>query len=60
MQDLQLNLTIEQEFMLQTYVNNASQLSAEEARKLLIEAAKLCMVKDNVIRQLMKQTPEDN
>lgn len=53
--DLPLQLTIEQEFNLKLYTEQARQLSAEQAQDMLIEVMRQTMIKDNVLRHLMKR-----
>jgi Phycobilisome degradation protein nblA len=49
-----LKLTLEQEFQLKLVEESAQEISHEEALSLLIQTSKLLMIKDNVIRSLMK------
>jgi hypothetical protein len=49
-----LKLTLEQEFQLRLVEESAQEISHEEALSLLIQTSKLLMIKDNVIRSLMK------
>ena len=55
--DFQFNmdLSLEQKFRMQTFENSIRAMNPEEARSLLIEASKLLMVKDNIIKGLMKK-----
>jgi Phycobilisome degradation protein nblA len=48
------NLTLEQEFQMQLLASSASQLDREQMLNLLLQNLRLTMVKDNVIRELMK------
>lgn len=52
---LNLNLTMEQEFRFKLFSESIQAMDSAEARSLLIEASKLLMVKDNIIKELMKQ-----
>ena len=52
-----LELTLEQEFHLKTLQDSLGKLTKEQAGNLLIEATRLIMVKDNVIKQLLKAAP---
>jgi hypothetical protein len=49
-----LQLSLEQEFALMQYEKQVTTVSQAQAQELLIEAFRLLMVKDNVIRSLMK------
>ena len=52
---LDMDLTIEQEFKMQVFKESIQVMNPEEARNLLLEASKLLMIKDNIIRGLMKR-----
>lgn len=43
-------LTIEQQFKLKVLENHVQVLSQKQAQKLLLEAVRQCMIKDNIIR----------
>ncbi len=47
-------LSIEQQFQMRLMEESAQKMSREQMRDTLIQAARLLMVKDNVIRNLMK------
>ena len=49
-----LQLTLEQEFQLKLVEESAQEISREQALSLLVQTSKLLMIKDNVIRSLMK------
>jgi Phycobilisome degradation protein nblA len=49
-----LELSLEQEFALLQYENQVTRVGQVQAQELLIEAFRLLMIKDNVIRALMK------
>jgi Phycobilisome degradation protein nblA len=49
-----LELSLEQEFALLQYENQVTRVGQVQAQELLIEAFRLLMIKDNVIRSLMK------
>jgi hypothetical protein len=49
-----LSLSIEQEFHLRTLESQAESLSAEDARALLVEVVRQGLIKDIVIRHLLK------
>jgi len=51
---LNLNLTTEQQFMLQVYQQQIAKLSPEECGKLLLETIIQNMMKDNVIKALLR------
>ena len=51
---LNLNLTVEQQFMLQVYQQQIAKLSLEDCNKLLLETITQNMVKDNVIKNLLR------
>jgi hypothetical protein len=51
-----LSLSIEQEFHLKTLESQAESLSAEEARALLVEVVRQGLIKDIVIRHLLKNS----
>lgn len=52
---LNLDLSLEQEFKMRLFEESVQTMNSEEARSLLLEASKLLMVKDNIIKGLMKQ-----
>ncbi|MGF1477889.1 MAG: NblA/ycf18 family protein [Cyanophyceae cyanobacterium] len=52
---LDLDLTLEQEFELRRFQDSAQEMSREQAVSLLLKASRLLMVKDNVIKDLIKQ-----
>jgi len=52
---LNMNLTVEQEFKVRLFQESIQTMDSAEARSLLFEASKLLMVKDNIIKELMKQ-----
>ncbi|MCC3459765.1 MAG: phycobilisome degradation protein NblA [Oscillatoriales cyanobacterium] len=50
-----IELTIEQQFKLQVYCQQLKQInSLEEARFMLLELLRMQMVKDNIIKDLLK------
>ncbi len=49
-----LQLSLEQEFALMQYEKQVTSVGQVQAQELLIEAFRQLMVKDNVIRSLMK------
>lgn len=52
---LNMDLSLEQKFRMRIYEESVQTMNPEEARSLLLEASKLLMVKDNIIKGLMKQ-----
>ncbi|MFP4007697.1 MAG: NblA/ycf18 family protein [Spirulinaceae cyanobacterium] len=48
------NLTVEQQFQMRLIAESAHQMNREQMQDLLVETTRLLMVKDNVIRSLMK------
>lgn len=55
--DLNLDLTLEQEFKIKLFERSVEVMNPEDMRSLLLSASKLLMVKDNIIQGLMKQNP---
>ena len=53
--DLNIDLSLEQEFKMRIFQESVRVMNPEEARSLLIEASKLLMVKDNIIKSLIVQ-----
>lgn len=51
---LNLDLTTEQQFMLQVYQQQIGNLSPEDCCKLLLQTITQNMVKDNVIKTLLR------
>lgn len=47
-------LSLEQQFALMQYGNQVTRLSPDQAQEFLIEVLRQLMVKDNVIRSLIK------
>jgi Phycobilisome degradation protein nblA len=54
--ELTLDLSLEQQFNLKMYQDQVKNLSQEQAQDLLLEVLQQLMVKDNVIRSLMKNS----
>lgn len=48
-------LTLEQKFQMQLMEKSADTMSRDEALNLLLQASRLLMLKDNVIKQLMRE-----
>ncbi|MGK7877006.1 MAG: NblA/ycf18 family protein [Xenococcaceae cyanobacterium] len=55
MEFLSIELTLEQQFQMKLMQKSAKNMSREQALDLLIQASRLLMIKDNVIRQLIKE-----
>ncbi len=49
-----LQLSLEQEFQMKVFQETAQNMSREQALSLLVEASRLLMIKDNVIKNLVK------
>jgi hypothetical protein len=47
-------LSLEQQFQMRLMEQSAQQMTREQMQDLLIQSARLLMLKDNVIRDLMK------
>ena len=54
MDSSQFELSLEQQFQMRLMEQSAQQMTREQMHDLLIKAARLLMLKDNVIRDLMK------
>lgn len=52
--DIQMALSLEQKFSLKLYEENVKELSHEQSQELLLEVMRQLMVKDNMIKQLIK------
>jgi Phycobilisome degradation protein nblA len=50
-------LTLEQQFQMKLMEDSAQRMSREQMQDTLIQAARLLMFKDNVIRDLIKGCP---
>lgn len=53
--DFPNELTLEQKFRLQTLKDQVQGLSREEAQEFLLEVLRQMMVKDNLVKHLLKQ-----
>ena len=51
---LNLDLTTEQQFMLQVYQQQIANLSPEDCRRMLLQTITQNMAKDNVIKTLLR------
>ena len=52
--NLPLELSLEQQFSLKMYEGQVKDLSPEQAQNFLLEVMRQLMIKENVIRHLMK------
>jgi hypothetical protein len=52
--NLDLDLTLEQQFKIKLFEQSIKSMEPAEAQSLLLEASRLLMIKDNIIRGLMK------
>jgi hypothetical protein len=52
--DLPLSLTLEQQFNLKMYESQVRHMSAEQSQDLLLEVMRQLMVKENIVKHLMK------
>jgi hypothetical protein len=57
MESTSFDLTMEQQFEFRRMRDAAEGMSREQALELLIQASRLLMVKTNVLRDLIHQTP---
>jgi hypothetical protein len=53
--NLPLDLSLEQKFNLKLYEGQVKDLSTEQAQNFLLEVMRQLMIKENVIRHLMKE-----
>ena len=58
--DLNLNtsLSLEQKFQMRIFQESVATMNPQEARSLLLEASKLLMIKDNIIKGLIRKELE--
>ncbi|HIK18871.1 MAG TPA: NblA/ycf18 family protein [Leptolyngbyaceae cyanobacterium M33_DOE_097] len=57
MEPTSYDLTVEQQFQMRLMEESARNMSQEQLADTLVQASRLIMLKDNVIRSLMKQVP---
>jgi len=57
MEPTSYDLTVEQQFQMRLMEESARSMSQEQLADTLVQASRLIMLKDNVIRSLMKQIP---
>ncbi|MEH2420171.1 MAG: NblA/ycf18 family protein [Nostoc sp.] len=53
--DLPVELTLEQQFRLQNLKDQIKNLNQQEAQEFLLEVLRQMMVKDNLVKHLLKQ-----
>jgi Phycobilisome degradation protein nblA len=53
--DLPLTLTMEQQFSMKVYEDQVKGMNADQAQEFLLEIMRQLMIKDNVIRHLLKK-----
>jgi Phycobilisome degradation protein nblA len=53
--DFPMELTLEQKFNLKMYQEQVKSLSYEESQEFLLEVLRQLMVKDNILKHVMKQ-----
>jgi hypothetical protein len=51
-----MGLSLEQEFTMKIFAESVQTMDSEDMRSLLLDASKLLMVKDNIIKGLMKKS----
>ncbi|BAY26458.1 phycobilisome degradation protein NblA [Calothrix sp. NIES-2100] len=54
--DIPMELNLEQKFNLKLYEEQVKGLNQEESQKLLLEVLRQLMVKDNMIKYLLRQS----
>lgn len=54
--ELPIDLSLEQQFHLKVYEEQVRGLDAAQAQEFLLEVLRQMMIKDNMIKHLMKQT----
>jgi uncharacterized protein YaaW (UPF0174 family) len=53
--DLPMTLSLEQQFNLKIYEEQVRNMSAEQSQTFLIEVMRQLMVKENIVKHLMKR-----
>ncbi|XFA72429.1 NblA/ycf18 family protein [Thermosynechococcaceae cyanobacterium Okahandja] len=53
--ELNVDLSFEQEFQMRVMEEQVGTMSLQQTRELLLQASRLLMMKDNVIRSLVKR-----
>ena len=57
MESSSFELTLEQQFQMRLMEQSAQQMTREQMQDILIKAARLLMIKDNVTRDLINSCP---
>lgn len=57
MNSISSDLTIEQQFHMRLLVESANGMSQEQLTDTLVQASRLLMLKENVIKSMMKHSP---
>jgi Phycobilisome degradation protein nblA len=52
--DIQMSLSLEQKFSLRTYEESVKSLDHQQAQEMLLEVLRQLMLKDNVIKNMIK------
>ena len=55
MENTSFELTLEQQFQMRLMEEAAQELNCDQLKELLLQSSKLLMVKDNVIRDLVRK-----
>ena len=55
--ELPTGLSLEQQFNLRAYEEEVKRMDSEQAQQLLLQVLRQLMVKENVIKHLLKQSP---
>jgi hypothetical protein len=55
MMDISMELSLEQKFNLKVYEEQVKGLTSEQSQQFLLEVMRQLMIKDNFIKQLLKQ-----
>ncbi len=50
-------LTLEQQFQMRLMEESAQRMSYEQAQELLVQATRLLMMKENIIKSLIRKAP---
>ena len=53
--DIPLELSLEQRFNLKVYEDQVKNLSPEESQRFLLEVLRQLMLKDNIVKHLLKE-----
>lgn len=55
MENIPFDLTLEQQFQMKLVEQSAENMNREQMQELLVEISRLLMLKDNIIKGLMKE-----